>query len=52
MSIGTISDCGAWVISAVLLGVMLRDFLKVEIRAKRERKQPQDADESLPSESK
>ena len=52
MNIWTVSDCGAWVISAVLLGVMLRDFLKTEILARREREQAQNAGENPPSEPK
>jgi len=51
MNVWTVSNWGAWVISAVLLGVMLYDFLKTEIQAGRERKQSQDAGENPPSET-
>ena len=52
MSVWTVSNWAAWVISAVLLGMMLCDFLKTEIRERRRRKQSQDTGDNPPSNPK
>jgi hypothetical protein len=50
MSICSVMNAGAWVLSALLLGVMLKDFVLTELKAKRERTQAQD-ETKPPSES-